>query len=638
MRQIASLSKKLIRIGASLLVIALASIGLNLWVTWQLEEGAAIVNEVERMRMQIWRLNSAVHAGRAQPELQRLAGKFDESLAVLRKGDVSRALFVLSDTDVQKQFAVIESLWKTQRQQWLGKPALTGEAPLQAAEDFVEAIDLLDLAIDQQLSGLTAMLNLFHFVMMALAVGGALVMLYAGRHYVISPLSRLQQGLGKVEAGEFATRIEVNTHDEFGKVAAGFNRMARTLESLYQGLESQVEAKTQRIEAQRARLEALYEVSAFLARAGSIDELARGFIQRVRTLMKAEAGTVRWLDEASQCYLMLASDSFPQDLLEQERSMLAGACACGNLQPDSLTCVISVLSHDEMPMRRCAKEGYVSMVSVPIRLQQRLLGEFNLFFRSAVTLRADETELLDALASHLASALESLHAAALVREAAVAEERAILARELHDSIAQSLIYIKIQLQLLRMASQKGQAEQVNKALDALDTGLRESISDVRALLMHFRTRTSTSTEDIEQALQETLQKFQDQTGLPTKLQIHGDGLPLPSDVQVQVLHVVQEALSNARKHAGATQVNLEVLKGVRWRFMVRDDGIGFDASKGRGPSHVGMEIMRERASSIGAEVETISWPGQGTTTTLTLPMNPVTRSGSVAITGLMDET
>jgi two-component system, NarL family, nitrate/nitrite sensor histidine kinase NarX len=631
MQQTASLSNKLILIGASLLVIALASIGLNLWVTWQLEEGAEVAAETERMRMQIWRLNSAVHAGKAQPELQRLVGKFDQSLAALRKGDASGPLYVLSDEQVQTQLPVVESLWQRQRQQWLAKPVLTGDASMRTADDFIEAIDRLDKAIDHHLSWLTEMLNLFHAGMMALAIGGAVIMLYAGHYYVIGPLNLLRRGLAKLESGEFATRIEVDTKNEFGQVAAGFNRMARTLESLYKGLESQVDAKTRHIEAQRVRLEALYEVSAFLARAGSIDELGRGFVQRVRTFMKADAGAVRWFDEDGQCYVMLASDCFPQDLLEEERSMLAGACGCGNLRPDSQTCVISVLSHDDIPSRRCAREGYVSMVSVPVRLQQRLLGEINLFFRSAVTLRADETELLDALASHLANALESLRAAALAREAAVAEERAILARELHDSIAQSLIYIKIQLQLLRIASQKEQAEQVSKALDALDTGLRESISDVRELLMHFRTRTNT--DDIERALRETLQKFQDQTGLPTKLQIHGEGLPLPSDVQVQVLHVVQEALSNARKHAGATQVNLEVLKGVRWRFMVRDDGIGFDTSKGRGPSHVGMEIMRERASGIGAEVETISWPGQGTTTTLTLPMNPVTRSGSAAVTG-----
>ena len=631
MQHTATLSKKLIRIGASLLLVALVSIGLTLWVTWQLEGGAAAVNEAGRMRMQTWRLASAAQVGTAQPEMQRLVSRFDQSLEVLRAGDASRPLFVPWDEQVRERFVLVESLWKAQRQQWLGEPAPTLEASQQAAGDFVEAIDRFVLAIEQHLSRLTAILNLFQFAMMALAIGGAVVMFYTGYLYVISPLSRLRQGLRKVEAGEFSTRIEVDTADEFGQVAAGFNHMAGTLQSLYKGLESQVETKTRHIEAQRMRLEALYEVSAFLAQANSLDELARGFAQRVRTLMKADAATVRWSDDASQRYLMLASDCFPQDMLEEERSLLAGACACGNLSPGSRTRVIPILNHDDMPVRRCAKVGYESVVSVPIRLQQRLLGELNLFFRRSVLLSADETELLDALASHLASALESMRAAALAREAAVAEERALLARELHDSIAQSLVFLKIQLQLLRAAARKGQTAQMDKALDELDMGLRESIGDVRELLVHFRTRTNT--DDIGQALQETLQKFQHQTGLPAHLQVHGEGLPLPPDVQVQVLHVLQEALSNVRKHAGATKVDLEVFKGARWRFVVRDDGVGFDMGRNHDQSHVGMKIMHERAGGIGARVEVVSRPGGGTRATLTLPAHPVT-GGGVATTGL----
>ena len=635
MQHTASLSKKLIRIGASLLLVALVSIGLTLWVTWQLEGGAAAVNEAGRMRMQTWRLTSAVHSGIAQPELQQLVGKFDESLAVLRKGDASRPLFVPWDEQVRQEFAAVESLWSVQRRQWLSGPVLPVDASLKTAGDFVEAIDRFVLAIEQHLARLTAILNLFQFAMMALAIGGAVVMLYTGYLYVINPLSRLRHSLGKVQAGEFTTRIEVDTEDEFGQVAAGFNRMAATLESMYVGLESQVEAKTRHIEAQRVRLEALYEVSAFLAQATSIEELARGFTQRVRTLMKADAGAVRWSEDASQRYLMLASDCFPQEMIEEERILLAGACACGNLKPESRTRVIPILSHDEMPVRHCAKVGYESVVSVPIRLQQRLLGEFNLFFRSPVTLSAEETELLDALTSHLASALESLRAAALAREGAVAEERTRLARELHDSIAQSLVFLKIQVQLLRTAAHKGQTAQMNQALDELDTGLRESIGDVRELLVHFRTRTNT--DDIEQALQETLQKFRHQTGLPAQLTVHGDGLPLPPDVQVQVLHVLQEALSNVRKHAGATQVEVEVLKGEHWRFLVRDNGVGFQVRQGQtsqGQTHVGMHIMRERASGIGAHVEIFSEPGQGTVATLTLPAHPVVKSASAATGGL----
>ena len=628
MQHTASLAKKLVRIGASLLVVALVSIGLTLWVTWQLEGGAAAVNEAGRMRMQTWRLVSAVQAGLDHSERQALLVRFDDSLALLRQGDATRPLFMPWDDDVRRRFSEVESLWREQRPLWLAEPAPASSVLLKAGGDFVDASDRLVLMIEQHLSRLTAILNLFQLLMLAFAVAGAVVMLYTGYSYVINPLAQLREGLRKLESGDFSTRVQVDTADEFGQVAAGFNHMAATLQSLYGGLEAKVDAKTRRIEAQRARLEALYKVSAFLAQAGSIDELARGFAQRVRGVMKADAAVVRWSDDANERYLMLASDCFPQDLVGEERSLLAGACACGNLRPDARTRVIPILSHDDAPVRHCAKVGYESVVSVPIRLQQRLLGEFNLFFRQPVLLGADEIELLDALASHLASSLEGLRADALDREAAVAQERALLARNLHDSIAQSLAFLKIQVQLLRSAVNKGHAAQTESALDELDTGLRESIGDVRELLVHFRTRTNT--DDIAQALQETLQKFQNQTGLPAQLQVHGQGLPLPSDVQVQVLHIVQEALSNVRKHAGATEVGVEVAKGARWRFAVRDNGAGFDTRKHPGESHVGLNIMRERAARIGAAVDVSSRTGQGTTVTLTLPDHPEVIAGVLA--------
>lgn len=282
-------------------------------------------------------------------------------------------------------------------------------------------------------------------------------------------------------------------------------------------------------------------------------------------------------------------------------------------------------------MRHCARVGYRHVVSVPVRLQQRLIGEIDLFFRRDVQLNAEESELLDALASHLASALEGLRAAALEREAAVGEERALLARELHDSIAQSLAFLKIQTQLLRGAVQKHQPEKIDSALSELDTGLKESINDVRELLMHFRTRTNT--DDIESALQETLQKFQHQSGLPTRLQIEGEGLPLPADVQIQVLHVVQEALSNVRKHAEASHVSLDVVKAPQWKFVVRDNGRGFETSRSHGETHVGTKIMRERADRIGAQVAIESSPGKGTAVSLTLPAHPVA-TRNIATVGL----
>jgi two-component system nitrate/nitrite sensor histidine kinase NarX len=171
---------------------------------------------------------------------------------------------------------------------------------------------------------------------------------------------------------------------------------------------------------------------------------------------------------------------------------------------------------------------------------------------------------------------------------------------------------------MRDALQQGDPQQVEHVLGEIDLGVRECYGDVRELLIHFRTRANA--EDIEPALQTTLRKFEHQTGLKTTLQMHGQGLPLAPDTQIQVLHIVQEALSNVRKHARAGQVWLDVHKQPQWRLAVRDDGQGF-ASQDASPdeTHVGLRIMSERAERLGARFEVISKPGRGTSVVLTLP-------------------
>jgi two-component system nitrate/nitrite sensor histidine kinase NarX len=209
-------------------------------------------------------------------------------------------------------------------------------------------------------------------------------------------------------------------------------------------------------------------------------------------------------------------------------------------------------------------------------------------------------------------------------EAAVAQERNLLARELHDSIAQSLAFLKIQVQLMRDALAAGDREAMARVLEEIDAGVRESYGDVRELLLHFSTRTNT--EDIETALLTTLHKFELQSGLKAHLQVQGHGLPLAPDLQIQVLHIVQEALSNVRKHARASQVWVDVQQQPEWRFEVRDDGSGFDSDAGIDDSHVGLRIMSERAERIGARLDVISTPGAGTSVVLTLPAHLVAAS------------
>jgi two-component system nitrate/nitrite sensor histidine kinase NarX len=304
-------------------------------------------------------------------------------------------------------------------------------------------------------------------------------------------------------------------------------------------------------------------------------------------------------------------------MLQAERCIRIGACHCGAVTRAAGIRVIAINAAPGTPLPYCANAGFETLVTVPALLDGQVVGELDLFFHAAVELSAAERSLLDALLQHLVMASENLRLKARETEAAVAEERTLLARELHDSIAQSLAFLDIQVELMRAAMARGDAAEMTELLEQIDTGVRESYADVRELLLHFRTRTTE--EDISIALATTLRKFELQSGVATTLNVHGQGLPLPPVQQLQVLHVIQEALSNVRKHARATRARVDVYHDPPWRFEVHDDGAGFSDAQVPDETHVGLLIMRERAERIGARVEVTTNPAGGTCVRLELP-------------------
>ncbi len=616
-----TLASKLMAVGLAFLVLALGSIALTLWVSWQLEGGAAAVNEAGRMRMLSYRMTLAALSGADAAERRGAVETLDASLERLRTGDPSRPLFIPWNDDTRAGFAAVRERWRSLRLGWLA----TGDAPsIGQVDGFVALVDGFVGSIEQQVSYWTSVLRGFQLTLVALAIGSAVAFLYTGYLFVLDPLQRLQRGVMQVSNNDFSARVVLSTQDEFGRLAEGFNSMAEHLQALYRDLESKVEEKTAGLEIKRQRLAALYEVSAFIAQAESLPALSQGFAALVRRIARADGVAVRWSDESNERYLMLAADGLPADLMQAEQCLPAGDCHCGQASSQAGLRVIAIHPAEPSAGGQCGKLGYRTLLTVPVRLQQRVLGELDLFFAEAREFGDEERTLYETLGAHLASGIESLRATALEKEAAVAQERGLLAQELHDSIAQSLAFLKIQVALLHKAVQQQDRAAIERTLGELDAGVRESYGDVRELLVHFRTRASS--EDIEPALRSTLQKFEHQSGVRTHLVNEGHGVPLPADVQIQVLHVVQEALSNVRKHARATQVTLRVQQAPHWRFEVADDGIGFDPQAERSENHVGLRIMRERAARIGARVEIHSSPTAGTRIALDLPTLAATAS------------
>ena len=619
MRKTFMLSTKLLAMGTGALLVALASIGFTLWVAWQLEGGAAAVNEAGRLRMNMLRMILA-QQNESPQELAQLRQRFDAGLEMLRTGDPNRPLFVPWNDETRAQFEQVRTQWLAIQREWqTPSSVVSGAAAVARGDAFVSEIDGFVQAIETRIMRWTATLYLFNMFLVALTIGAAVVFMVLSYLLVLHPVTRLQQALAAMRQGRLSTRLAVETDDEFGQLTAGFNLMAHALQASHDDLERKVREKTADVEEQNQRLAALYAVSALGAEADSLEELAQGFVQQIRRAAGADAAALRWSDAANEGYVLLAADNLPPSLAERERCLKTGACECGQAQAQARMRVIPILpAPGAMALPHCREAGFETVVIVPVQLHQRPVAEVTLLYRHAHELPQDTRDLLSTMAQHLANAMESLRASALEREAAVSQERSLIARELHDSIAQSLAFLKIQTQLLRDAIARDNPAARERSMNELDAGVHECLADVRELLVHFRTRTQD--EDIEEALRATLSKFEHQTNMPTTLTMTGQGLPLAPDVQIQVLHIVQEALSNVRKHAGAKSVALRVQRHPHWRFEVWDDGRGFDPRSVPPDSlHVGLGIMRERAQRIGATLHLDSPPDGGTCVSLELP-------------------
>ena len=207
--------------------------------------------------------------------------------------------------------------------------------------------------------------------------------------------------------------------------------------------------------------------------------------------------------------------------------------------------------------------------------------------------------------------------AALDKEMAVSEERNLLAQELHDSIAQSLAFLNIQVQLLGEDLRQDKTTEAQKTLAQIREGVQESYDDVRELLVHFRTRIGNT--DLETAIRSALDKFEGQTGIKTNFSLRGSAPILLPEQVLQVMHIVQESLSNVRKHAKASRVDVSLGCTEKCVIDIHDNGVGFDVAHDAGDSHVGLRIMRERAHRIGAELSFDSAQSNGTQIQLILP-------------------
>lgn len=605
-------------------VIAVSSISYTLLLSWRLEGSAATINDIGSLRLRSYRIALLIREKVDHDKIEQLLRRYDSILFNVRRGDRSRPLFLPPDLLVRQRFDELNSHWY-QHVRPRFQTASQQNQPItdQELQPFLNRLDDVVSAVEQANTRYISWLRLFQSCLLVLVAVSAGLMIFLLYRWIIKPLQDLQHGVVAIHDGQLGVQIPIDRSAEFARVGKGFNQMSSRLHQLYSHLEEEVIKKTRDLAVKHHTLETLYFFSHFLGQTQTTTEAAEVFLRRMLEMLPADAGSIRLIDFKRQRMDLAAQIGLPDTLQTAEACQRFDDCLCGH----------AVMQDDWRPIRflretdnrtavaidnECSRYGFRQLHVFKICYKARDLGMVTLYFRQKEPVAMTDSDLWKTLCSQFGMVISNLRLIDESRQLAVLQERNLIAQGLHDSIAQALTFLNLQVQMLETALQNREQEQIQENLQHIKDGVQECYDDVRELLNNFRIKING--EDFAGVIRVLVGRFEQQTQIAVRLSWHGNGPPLNTDQQLQVAFILQESLSNVRKHSQASQVDIRFDNDQDFVMDIQDDGCGFDTEriKEQNGRYVGLHIMRERASRICAELTLQSAPG-GTRVTLKLP-------------------
>ena len=363
-----------------------------------------------------------------------------------------------------------------------------------------------------------------------------------------------------------------------------------------------------------------------------LDKLLDASLDTLIEVTSVEAAEI-WLLEANnneeiaiRCHRGANREAF----LEQPR-FAVGEGILGIVAQSREPIVVHDLSHDaRFQQQPVARSGFRTFCAMPIKYQGKLVGILTVAAMSPDALKEQwEIRHLESVGEWLALSIENSRLYQHVQDVAVIQERARIAQEMHDGMAQTLGYINTQTMAVRKLLSNGQAAEAGNELTRMEEIARDLYADVREGILGLRTTTQHQ-KGLVPTLREYAERYTEAFAIPVGITIspEAERLQLPLNAEVQLLRVVQEALTNVRKHAKATTVAVTFECNNRsdeLQVTIADNGRGFELTRlpSTGWPHFGLQTMRERAEAVGGTLQVDSAPGQGTRVRVHIPVAQV---------------
>jgi two-component system NarL family sensor kinase len=431
---------------------------------------------------------------------------------------------------------------------------------------------------------------------------------------LVGPVRALTTSAERLAQGHVDEPVPHQGEDEVGLLSEALERMRREINTSREALlaaahelEGRVAERTEELRDRNEELVALNALAATLTRSLDPSELLTGAVEAIRVILPVTAAAGYTVADGAPSLVT----HHPTRLGAARATLATGveeALASGSLAISGV--------------------GAGRLVAIPVAAGGPSLGALAAIVPASVQVPKRIRILLGAVADQVGLALRTAQFAAEGRELAVLEERTRLAREIHDTLAQQLTGIVLQLEAAEALQSRNHGDRARGLMVAAREQARLALQEARRSVWNLRPA-PLEAAGLTAAVALEVERFGSRTGM--EVTVRNDGVPrtlaLSPQAEVAVFRILQEALANAGQHSGASHVDVELRAGGgELALVVSDDGSGFDAGAegvpGAAGDSFGLVGMRERARLIGAEFEVASRHAGGTTVSVRVPLEP----------------
>jgi len=461
---------------------------------------------------------------------------FQQQLNKLR---ASTLLHVKTDKAFALLLKHVDKRWLTIKE----RTASTGEHQLFAIE-----LDNIVTYFQHETENNIRKLRIIQYLGLFMMIFISYIVIYKSQKSLITPFRQLVHVATEAGQKNFTPQADAQASGELGLLAISLNEMSKQLSLTYQEYEQTAAYKNAELEQTNRSLSMLY-LSA-------------------RTLSSSET--------TSDLKVLLS---------ELETTLKFGAISI-NLVDQSLTT-------ENTP----AKSHLTGQRRYPIKKYGQSFGWLTWELPKNLTPEPWQNDLLDAISNLIATSSDLAHKRRTESRLEILEERAVIARELHDSLAQSLSYLKLQISLLNKQHEKGLSqEHISQTIGEISSSTNLAYKQLREILTTFRLKLDN--DSIENSIQETVNEFSEKCHHPIELNQQLNSNALKPHQEIHLLQIIREALSNTHKHAHASYAEVSILTNENEiQVEINDNGRGYSEALSK-EGHFGVKIMQERAKSL----------------------------------------